>query len=521
MGYEQRTTELRQRFDFFKATMTPEDWAPLSAALDVILKAREEGLAALGEILADKGDNPRRDAYDSKLDELSKAQLEQVQNLLQTIKPQPPNLIVFRDVAAAEEARFWAGLKTAAAGAARDDQMKAMHDLEWFTAIMRARWKNLSDTEKDLLQKERYYAAQLRETVKKGFEEATSEAAQAARDGLQVLSSPERAKKVVNEKYQEVLKSLYQRVGGDPKKIEAFIKNVEEKKQSVKQAAEQAGLDPDIAGKVIDALTKPGGLLATLVFDGLSLVYNPLGGIAKTVSKAAKALEPVAQSVIDGQVADIRALMGGRQTVIVTFSTTRREAREYVEKNGYEQAKQLYQNNRQALETWQAALKDALAADARTLSLRAEEARADFLERMRRVHAAFVDEFKGILVEYVSDQTIDAMADRPFYEEWANGITSLDMDQKLRQLYSGIYEMNGDIDRAFGAFTTFNELPLESQAMLQEMVMRFESEVKKPFTKEMEAALAKLEAARGKQPASLTSTVKQAAQDLARQAAGA
>lgn len=521
MGYDQRTTELRQRFDLFRTTMAPEDWAPIGAALDAILKAREDGLAALGEILADKGDNPRKDAYDSKLDELSRSQLEQVQNLLQVLKVQPPNLIAFRDIAAAEEARFWSGLKAAAAGAARDAQMKAMHDLEWFTAIMRARWKNLSDTERDLLQKERYYAAQLRETVKKGFEEATSEAAQAAREGLQVLSTPDRAKKYVNDKYQEVLKSLYARVGGDPKKIEAFIKNLEEKKQTVKQAAEQAGLDADTAGKVIDALTKPGGILATLVFDGLSLVYNPLGGIAKTVSKAAKALEPVAQSVIDGQVADIRAVMGGRQTVIITFSTTRREAREYVEKNGYEQAKQLYQNGKQALETWQGLLKDALAADARVLALRADEAAADFLERMRKVHAAFVDEFKGILVESVSDRTIDAMADRPFYEEWANGIDSLDMDQKLRQLYGGIYEMNGDIDRAFGAFTTFNELPLESQAMLQEIVMRFESEVKKPFTKEMEASLAKLEAARGKQPATVTGAVKQAAQDLARQAAGA
>lgn len=517
MAYDLRTLELRKRFEFFKTTLPYELFATLSINLDNILRAREEGLTALAELLADKGDDKKGDAYNSKLSDLSKAQLEQFQNFLQGIRDVPPNLTAFRDIASAEESRFWDGLKAAKAGEARDAQMTACHDLEWFTAIMRSRWTTLSDTEKDLLQKERYYAAQLREVVKKAFEEVVPDSILFTRDGVKVLALPETAKKYINDKYKEVLRSLAEKVGGDPKKIDAFIKALEQRRSSIQEAAKEAGLDPEVVGKVMDALTKPGGLLATVVFEGISLVYNPLGSLMKTAAKVAKTLEPVAQAVVDQKVGEIRGMMGGRQTVLVTFSTTRREANEYVQKNGYEQAKGLYQESRRALETWQGQLKDAQNGDARTLALRADEATSYFLEQMRQVHSKFVDEFKGILIESVSDRTIDALADRPFYEEWANGIDSLDMDQKLNQLYAGFYELNGNIDRAFGLMTTFNDMPLESQAMIQEMVNRFENEAKQPFTKEMQSTLATLDAARGKQPASVTKAVKAAATSLAQQ----
>jgi hypothetical protein len=154
------------------------------------------------------------------------------------------------------------------------------------------------------------------------------------------------------------------------------------------------------------------------------------------------------------------------------------------------------------------------------LSIRADEATSYFVEQMRQVHSKFVDEFKGILMDSVSDRTIDAMADRPFYAEWADGIDRLDMDQQLQKMYAGIYEIHGNLDRAFGEMTTFNELPLESQAMIQEMVRKFESDVRQPFTREMQTSLATMEAARGKQPATVTKSVKEAATALARQAAG-
>ena len=520
MAFDLRTQELRQRFDLFKTTLPAELFNTLSLNLDTFLRSRSDGLAGLGDLLADKGDDKKADAYNSRLTDLSKSQLEQFQNLLQPIREPSPNLIAFRDIASSEEQRFWDGLKRARAGEARDAQMTACHDLEWFTAIMRVRWKNLSDTEKDLLQRERYYAVQLREVVKKAFEEVVPDAMTVTRDGVKLLAAPETAKKYINDKYKEVLRSLAERVGGDPKKIDAFIKLLEEKRTSIKQAAEQAGLNPEAVSKVVDALTKPGGLLATVVLEGVSMVYNPLGGLIKVVAKVAKTLEPVAQSVVDQKVGEIRGMMGGRQTLLVTYSTTRREAREYVEKNGYDQAKTLYQENRRALEEWQGLLNNALQGEARELSLKADLATGCFLEQMRQVHTKFVDEFKGILIESVSDKTIDGLADRPFYEEWADGIDKLDMDQQLNGLYAGFYELNGNIDRAFGAMTTFNDMPLESQSMIQEIVGRFDSESKQPFTKEMQATLATLDAARGKQPATVVKTVRTAATALARQAAG-
>jgi hypothetical protein len=257
MAFEARTKELKERFDFFKTTLKPEDFMALGGTLETILKAREDGLKALSEILADKGDNARNDAYSSKLDDLSKSQLDKLQNLLQYMKEQPPNLIAFRDIAANEEQRFWNGLKTCKAGEARDAQMKAMHDLEWFTTIMRARWKNLSDTEQELLKKERYFAAQLRETVKKAFDEAASDGALAARDTLTVLTLPDELKKRVNARYKEIIKSVASSTGTDSKKIEEFLKKLEQARSSIKDAAKEVGLPDDVVDKFLQALTSP------------------------------------------------------------------------------------------------------------------------------------------------------------------------------------------------------------------------------------------------------------------------
>lgn len=142
-----------------------------------------------------------------------------------------------------------------------------------------------------------------------------------------------------------------------------------------------------------------------------------------------------------------------------------------------------------------------------------------FLEQTRKVHADFVNEFKGIVIDSVSANTIDVMADRPFYETWADGIDELDMDQQLRRLYDGIHEISGDVDRAFGAMTTFNDLPLEVQSMIQTIINQFDRDVHQPFIQSMQDALKTLEAARNKQPATVARTVRQAAVDLARMAA--
>jgi hypothetical protein len=216
------------------------------------------------------------------------------------------------------------------------------------------------------------------------------------------------------------------------------------------------------------------------------------------------------------------AFMGGRKGVIMSFSTVRREATDYVLNNGYEKAKQYRADAVKAMDDWyNAQATDGLKANVRTFTARADDALTYWVEFMRKVHQAFIDKYKGILVESISNETIDALADRPFYEPWANGIDRLDLDQQLQRLYASLYEIQGNVDRAFGAFTTFNELPLEAQARLQETIYRLESELRAPATQEMQEALKTMDAARGRSPTTVAKAAARAAQEIAQQAASA
>jgi hypothetical protein len=240
------------------------------------------------------------------------------------------------------------------------------------------------------------------------------------------------------------------------------------------------------------------------------------------IGKGAKALLPVTQAYVDQYAAEMLAFMGGRKGVIMSFSTVRREASDYVLNNGYEKAKQHHANALKALEDWHnAQATDGLKANVRTFTERAKSSLTYWVEFMQKVHQAFVDKYKGILIESVSSETIDTMADRPFYENWADGIDRLDLDQQLQRLYAGLYEIQGDVDRAFGAFTTFNELPYEAQALLQETVNRLDRELREPATQEMKEALRTMDAARGRAPATVAKAAARAAKELAQQAASA
>ena len=521
MAYEARAQELEQRFAFFKTTLPQADYDRVSLALTELLKRREEGLVALAEIAAEKGDRKIADNFRSKLDTLSKLVLNGLANLLDGYREPPQNLIAFRDIAAAEERKFWEGLERCKIGETHDEQMLICNLLEEKAAIYGTHWSNLTQTEKDLLDKERYAAGKLRETLGKMMEEVIPAHATGIRDALDAASKVEQLKKQINDKFKELLREAVKRVGIDPKKADQLLELVERGRQNIKDAAEQLGIDPETVDKILE-FTKPGNVFASYVFTTLSLAYSPLGGAAKLIGKGAKALLPVAQAYVDQHASEMLAFMGGRKGVILSFSTVRREATDYVTNNGYEKAKQYRSDAVKALEDWHnAQATDGLKANARTFMARADEALTHWVEFMRKVHQAFIDKYKGILVESVSNETIDALADRPFYEQWADGIDRLDLDQQLQRLYSGLYEIQGNVDRAFGAFTTFNEFPLEAQARLQETVTRLESEFRAPATQEMKDALKTMEAARGRAPATVAKTAARAAKELAQQAASA
>jgi hypothetical protein len=311
------------------------------------------------------------------------------------------------------------------------------------------------------------------------------------------------------------------RVGVDPKKADELIDLIERQKKNIKEAGQQLGIDPATMDKLLD-LFKPGSAFASFVIHMLTTAYSPLGTAAKVIGKGAKALLPVSQAYVDQCTQEMLAFMGGRKGVIMSFSTVRREATDYVLNNGYEKAKQHRADAVKAMEDWHNAQgPDGLKANVRTFTARADDALTYWVEFMRKVHQAFIDKYKGILVESISTETIDALADRPFYEQWANGIERLDLDQQLQRLYSGLYEIQGNVDRAFGAFTTFNELPLEAQALLQETVNRLESEIRAPATQEMQEALKTMDAARNRAPTTVAKAAARAAQEIAQQAASA
>lgn len=486
-NYEARVNELADRYKIMRPSMSPEDDQKVLLALKNHATAREDQLNLLTEALADKDDNPKMDVINAKIDVAATAVLQPLNALLEGIRDPSPNLRAFRDIATSEEARFFEQLKRTCVASNRDDQMMRTHKLENYVVDLRVKWNKMTDTEKELLERERYFAAQLKGTVRGAFDEAVEGYAKASRDLIDAVSVIERKKKELNDYVKERAKKIAEQYAGDPKLGEKL--------------AEELGVGSKLAG---------------YVYDGLSMVYNPLGSAVKTMGNVAKALRPIAQAMVDQQAGEMRQLLGGAQNVIVTFSTTRREATEYVRNNGYEQAKNQYDIGRRALEDWMNGLPtDGLKTEARRMFDAHVNVLQNFLELMRQAHGKFVGDFSGIFFDSISEKTLNMLTDKPYYDDWYDGIKSMDMDQKLQGMYDGITDLNGDLERAFGSMTLFNDLPLESQAMIQEIVRRIENDIQKPFTAEMRENTKTLEAANARKPATVVESVVKVVKDNA------
>ena len=492
--FEDRATELAARFAKMDATLPTADAERVKAALKRHADLRAGCLTLICDVAEDKGDDKKMETLASRVDAAATDVLAVLNGMLDGIDKPGDNLRAFRDIAASEESKFFDALKKLNAGRTRDELMRFSHDLEWFTLTLRAKWQNLSETETELLKRERLYAAKMRETMKKVYEEAVPDYLTALRDGVALLATIEKAKSDLNEQI----------------------------KANIKYEADKVGKDSTKAQSIVDYV-RPGTLAAKALYYGLSLLSPVVAAVVKGVGKAAKNLEPFIQNDIDQHVEGIKSSLNCARTVIVTFSDTRRQAAEYVAKNGYSVAKQYLENSQRELSDFVSAMptsSPALKTEAELVVTYARSAWLFFIETMRIHHGDFVKEFAGIFVDSVSDQTITTMTDKPYLTEFANGISSMDIDQKLNQIYADLVQLNGNLEKAFGSLTNFNDLPYEAQSILQEQVREFESNVSKPFTRSMEVELVKLEAARGKRPKAisehLASVVTDMVQDMMR-----
>lgn len=492
--YENRGKELAERFAKIRGGLPEADAARVDAALKTHATTRDTGLTELAAAAADTSESPRAEAFNAKLKQVAEATCAPLNALLEGITDKPANLVAFREIAVAEEARFFEALTKVKLGEARDAQLLKSQELLAKVGVLKTNWDNMSETEKALLEKERYYAGQMREAVKKAFEEAVPYYLTGLRDTAAYLGILEKAKKQIDAEVRKAIKK-YLDEGGDLKKLAEY-------------ALDQS---------------KPGAWIIKQIYE-LSdaaldnVITGGAGAVIKTMGKASKVLEPILQNVIDHSAIEIRDNLTRSYTVIVTFSTTRREAADYVATNNYDKAKEQYDAVRRSLEEFQNSQREALNLDAVKLVRAADGPIAAFLEKMRKAHAEFVDKNKGIFVESVSTQTINALTDKPYFEEWYDGIAKMDFDQKLKELYGQINDLNGDLDRAFGSMDVFTTLPLEAQSIIQKKIQGIQGNVHKPFTDEMRAELKKMEDARTKKPEETAKVILKTAKDLAEKA---
>ncbi|MEP6620746.1 MAG: hypothetical protein ABJE47_15585 [bacterium] len=466
--FDARQKELYERFTGIQGDLRFDHVTAFIFALQEHARQRDEALRTLADLAASHDESPKHPDFASKLDALSRSVVSVLNNMLDHVDQPSLKAMKYRDQAVVEEARFWATLKALAPAADRDEQMVRSHNLEFSALVLRSKWDNLSGTEKVLLEKERYYAEQMRQALKAAMEESVAAYMQAARAVVDFSSGVDQLKSQINNHFSEFVRTL-----AEKQKVDATIP------------------------EYIASQLKPGSQLATGLFLIIGKLSIPVAAAAKGVNALASLMRPYVERAYATAAAEMQRTQIGSLQVGFEFSETRKQADEYLRTSGWDGAKEQYAASHAAIDRWSGdQMTSALSAEAEAFGKMADIGPAFWLEMTRIHHESLLRDFGGIFFGDLSSAARDQLSNERFLIDWKSSLDSQDFDGKLRDLRDQVQRLSGDVEVAFGRIDTFSDLPFEARALIQGQVNDAKDGITRPLTVEMQEALRAMDSVR-------------------------
>jgi tetratricopeptide (TPR) repeat protein len=172
----------------------------------------------------------------------------------------------------------------------------------------------------------------------------------------------------------------------------------------------------------------------------------------------------------------------GRQIdrIIAVFQQTRRETDEFIKKNSYEVAKELYKESRNSLNSWiNDLLTNGLKEDGKKVAEDLIGGLGRHLLDMEAIFDNFIRYNKGRFLDAVKPEVEEALART---QRWDNELKMLlskgrDLEETLRQRRSDVHQLESDLNEAFEKLeAALRRLPEEVQQEFRPSIEAFKDE---------------------------------------------
>jgi hypothetical protein len=457
--FDKRKQELKDRFTLIQGQLPFEESSRIIAALDRYGPLRDEILTAVAFAATDLGDDKKESTYAGALGR-GREVVAVLDRMLDGVSDPSAAALAFRGQATVEEQRFWSSLEPLQLGGARDLLMRKDHDLEFYARVLQAKWDAMSEADRAIDELERATTDELNAMIRRSVE-----------GGAPAL---DRAGQAVNRVVDE-LKMI--KTG-----LMAFVSDT----------LKAAGADEKVAGAIGYATTKwlqskLTGLLGSTgkeVFDALATLYNNV-------------LVVYINGTFAQRVYELKSRIPNQGAVIATFTTTRREADEFIRTNGFDTAKQVWQAVDAAMDAWVSGLmSDGARADGQAFADYVMEGMSERLDRIEGVFNAFVSENEGRFLGSLRVDVEEALLETRAWEGRESTLLGHGLEARLRAWRQGLLDARLRLDDAFGDFSrNLNDLPMDVQVAIKAEMDRISEQLLTRVRVHTEQALQSVDAA--------------------------
>lgn len=474
-SFEKRGRELRESLTALTGSIEGAEQVRIAGVLKDYLDARDAILTMMLVVLADETNEPLARDYNSKFNDMTKAALDKLDNMLSGVSNPSPAAVRFRETVDFAEMAFWSLLGSLKLGEARDALVANGRNVRELISALDKKWQNLSEEDLKVEEAEQKAARDIKDLLEQALAEAMPLYIQAGAGAIWLRDKW----KAIPAAITDHVKAALVGAGAPESVINVLLKaaSIANEAAFYLSVAKAAGVTVDVVEKAVNLVRSIN--IGGYVVYRLKPESDPqVGIITGALDKASKPLRGLIEGRYNEYMARYKALLDNEGVVIVAFGGIRQQVDQFLKSCN--------------LDTTRAAHAEALSALDRVDSgLRTDGQKSDWSDvrkglkdifdtRRAATEKAFEDFFRandGRFLGGLSTATEKALLETDRWTVTINGIVAVGLDEKLRDWRQQVVVVQGGPKEAFDQIQdSFLGLPLGVREQVQKSVNDYLSE---------------------------------------------
>lgn len=426
-SFDKRKQELKDRFTVIQGLLPFEEVTRILAALDRYGALRDQILTDVAFAATEPGRDKQESRYASAIAR-GREVVDVLDDMLDGVSEPSAKAMEFRGMATVEEQRFWSTLESLQLGGVHDLLLAKDLFLEDYTRVLQAKWDSMTEADRAIDELERSATEELNAMIRRSVE-----------GGAPALDRAGQAMRAFTDELKSIKKDLM-----------VFLAETLKEAGVNKQVAETFAY---LVTKWLQSkLTGVLGSNGKQVFEALSAWYNDI-------------LVVYLNGTFSQKVYEIKSRMANQNAVIATFTTTRREADEFIRTNGFDVAKQIWQSVDSAMDGWVSGLMgDGCKGDGQAFADYVMEGMSKRLDHIEDVYNNFISENQGRFLGSLRVDVEEALLETRVWEDREATLLGHGLESRLRTWREGLVDSKLLVDNAFGELSyNLNEVPSDVQ----------------------------------------------------------